>query len=172
MFCFWAKLILHNSQFYSSFWGFKKKKYSATVDWLGICFLRCCCVWRADSTESLTSPLGPLSSNHIFSRSNVWGTCRGQDTVRSAGWDTAVDRIRALSPRTQSTGMKQTHAKFKNISATNKRVTARETAQRGHILGRRDPSFPSQCLLGVVVHSNCILREQNVTRQGVWDLWS
>lgn len=52
--------------------------------------------------------------------------------------------------------MKQTHEIFQTISATDKKVIPGVTAQRGHIVDRCDPrSFPSQCLLGVVVHLNC-----------------
>ena len=170
MFCFWAKLILHNSQFYSSFWGLKKIfGHSRLTGYLFSEMLLCVKSWFHREPDVTAGP--PVLQSHFLPK-HVWGMCHWLDSVLSTGRDTAVNRIRAPSPRTQSTGMKQTHAKFKNISGTNKRVTARETAQRGHILGRCDPSFPSQCLVGVVVHSNCILREQNVTRQGVWDLWS
>ena len=77
VFYFWAKLILHNSQFYSSFWGLKRKKssYSRLTGYLFSEMLLCVKSWLHREPDVTAGP--PVLQSY-FSRS----TCG----VRARGW--------------------------------------------------------------------------------------
>lgn len=173
MFCFWTKLILHNSQFYSSFWGLKKKKkssHSRLTGYLLSEMLLCVKSWF--HREPDVTAEAPVLQSH-FLQKRVWGTCQGLDTVLSTGWDNCWWDTCSISQNPEYRHEADTWEVPSYHWHKKKGIKVRVTAQRSHILERCDPrSFPNQHLLGVVVHLNCILKDKNVTRQGAWDLWS